>query len=236
MSRCCSGPSGSSPQSSRVWSTAPNQLYRTEGAHEPGMPAIAARQAEIGEQPRHPLVEHGVVVAAGLLAKSAGQPTFADAGWAFEDQVLLGLDPAAVGELLEQGAVEAAGSPPVDVLDTGLVAQLGEPQPGLEPAVLSLGDLAVEQQAEPLGWGELAAARVGGQFLKGPRHAGEAELVQLVEGGMGQHGLSLLNGSSRSRGCSGAAGAAPHSPAPAAAPAAGRDCAAGWRRSSRRCG
>jgi hypothetical protein len=154
------------------------------------MPAIAARQAEIGEQPRHPLVQHGVVVAAGLLAKSAGQPTFADAGWAFQDQVLLGLDPAALGELLEQSAVEAAGSTPVDVLDAGLVAQLGEPQPGLEPAVLSLGDLAVEQQAQPLGRGELAAPRVGLQFFERLRHTGEAELAQLVEGGVDQHGLS----------------------------------------------
>lgn len=118
------------------------QLHRTEGAHQPSMPAVAAGQAEFGEQPRHPLVEHGVIVAAGLLAEGAGQPGLPDAGRALDDQVLPGLDPAALGKLLEQGAVEAAAGPPVDVLDAGLVAQLGEPQPGLEPAVVLLGDLA----------------------------------------------------------------------------------------------
>ena len=95
------------------------------------MPAVATGQAEVGEQPRHPLVQDGVVVAAGLLAEGAGQPGLPDAGRPLDDQVLPGLDPAALDELLEQGAVEAAGSAPVDVLDAGLVAQFGEPQPRL---------------------------------------------------------------------------------------------------------
>ena len=96
------------------------------------MPPVAARQAEVGEQPWHPLVEHGVVVAAGLLAEGAGQPGFADPGRALDDQVLPRLDPAAQRQLLEQRPVEAAAGAPVDVLDAGLVPQLGEPQPRLQ--------------------------------------------------------------------------------------------------------
>ena len=70
------------------------------------------------------------------------------------------------------------------------MTQLGEPQPGLEPAVVPVGDLAVEQQAEPFGRRQFAAPGLGGKVLEGSRHAGEAELAQLVEGGVGQHGRS----------------------------------------------
>ena len=78
----------------------------------------------------------------------------------------------------------------VDVLDRRLVAQPGVAQPRLEPAVLAVGEFAIEQQAEPLGVIEFGAARAGGQFLEGARHAGKAELAQLVERGMGQQGGS----------------------------------------------
>ncbi len=60
------------------------ELHRTEGAHQLGMAAVATGQAEIGEQPRHPLLEHGVVVAAGLLAEGAGQPGLPDPGRAHD--------------------------------------------------------------------------------------------------------------------------------------------------------
>jgi len=39
------------------------------------------------------------------------------------------IDPGAVGELLEQRAVEAAGCLIIDVLDAGGMAQLGGPGP-----------------------------------------------------------------------------------------------------------
>ena len=70
------------------------------------------------------------------------------------------------------------------------MAQPGIAQSRPEPTVLSVGQLAVEQKAEPFGVIEFGAARVASEFLEGARHAGEAELAQLVEGGMGQHGGS----------------------------------------------
>jgi hypothetical protein len=42
--------------------------------------AIAARQGEIGEEPRHALIEHGSIVSAGLVAERGGEPALADAG------------------------------------------------------------------------------------------------------------------------------------------------------------
>jgi hypothetical protein len=51
------------------------------------------------------MIDGGTVVAAGLLANGASEPTFADARWADQSQIVVGVDPLAFGELLEQGAV-----------------------------------------------------------------------------------------------------------------------------------
>ena len=42
----------------------------------------------------------------------------------------MGVDPGALGELLEQGAIEATGGAIVDVFDARLLTQFGGAQPG----------------------------------------------------------------------------------------------------------
>ena len=84
------------------------------------MAAVAAGQGEFVEQLGHALIEHGAIVAAGLVAEGAGQPALADAGRADDDQIVVGLDPVAVDELLEQRAVEAARTAVIDVLERRL--------------------------------------------------------------------------------------------------------------------
>ena len=49
------------------------------------------------------------------------------------------------------------------------------------------GATPIEQQAKPFGVREIGALRIGLQLGEGARHAGEPELVHLVEGRMGQH-------------------------------------------------
>jgi hypothetical protein len=56
------------------------------------MASVAARQGEGLEEPRHTLVEDRSVVAARLVAERRGQPTLADAGWADERQIVVGVD------------------------------------------------------------------------------------------------------------------------------------------------
>src|SRR6516225_5272730 len=70
-----------------------------------------------------------------------------------DHQIVVPVDPAAFDELLEEGAVEAAGAAVVDVLDGGVMAQPGIAQPPRQLLVVAMSDLAVEQQAEPLGMG-----------------------------------------------------------------------------------
>jgi hypothetical protein len=57
------------------------QLHTTERPQEAGITAIAAREREVGEQLGKALVENGSIVAAGFVAESRCQPTFADSGW-----------------------------------------------------------------------------------------------------------------------------------------------------------
>src|ERR1700684_2974197 len=90
------------------------------------MAAIAARQREILEQPRRALVENGSIVPASLMAERGGQPTFPDAGRPDQRQIVVSVDPLALDQLLEQGAVKSAGTAIVDILDAGLLTQLGD--------------------------------------------------------------------------------------------------------------
>ena len=117
------------------------QVDAAEIAQQPRMAAIAARQREFLEQPRHALVEDGSIVPACLMAERGGQPTFADAGRADQRQIVVSVDPLALDQLLEQGAVETAGTAIVDILDAGLLAQFGDAQPsprGACPAAMRL--------------------------------------------------------------------------------------------------
>ena len=56
------------------------------------------------------------------MAERRGQPTFTDAGWTDQRQIVVGADPFALDEFLEQGAVETAGTAIVNILDAGLLA------------------------------------------------------------------------------------------------------------------
>jgi hypothetical protein len=67
-------------------------------------------------------------LAAGLVAERRRQPALAHAGRADERQIVVGLDPFSLGELLEQRAVETTRAAIIDVLDGRLLAQFGDAQ------------------------------------------------------------------------------------------------------------
>ena len=70
------------------------------------------------------MIEDGSIVAAGFLANGASQPALANAGRTDQGEIVVGVDPIALGELLEQGAIEPTGGAIVDVFDARLLAQL----------------------------------------------------------------------------------------------------------------
>ena len=87
------------------------------------------------------------------------------------------VDPLAIGELVEESAVEPAWGPVIDVLDAGLLAQSGIAQPGGQPLVAAIGELAIDQQPEPVGMSERGGFVGGLDLGKGLGHAGQAQLA-----------------------------------------------------------
>ncbi len=103
--------------------------------------------------------------------------------------------PVAGGELLEQGAVEAAMGMEIDALDDGALAQPGLAQPGLvqatkEALVLAAGRLAIHEQPEPVLAAEFAGIGRVLQLDERLGHRGEAKRAQALDGWVDQHRAS----------------------------------------------
>ena len=94
------------------------------------------------------------------LASAAGEVGLAEPGRADDDDVVVALDKACLGEAEELRTVEASPVAEVDVLDDGVGAKLGLFQVALESAVVPLGELSVDEQAEALLEGEAPGTRV----------------------------------------------------------------------------
>jgi len=134
------------------------------------------------------------------MAEGAGQPSFARAGRARDEQILMALDPFAGREPLEQSAIETAGGTVIDVLRRCLLAQAGEPEAGGQALAVAFQRLALDQHGQPILEAEFGGVGMASLLLEAACHAGEPKLAQAVGGGVGQH-LVLLNGSSGCRGC-----------------------------------
>ena len=111
------------------------QIGASEGFQKARMAPVAARQGEVLAELRHAVIERRNDCRGRPSGRGAGEPTLADAGRTDESQVIVGVDPLAVGELLEQSAVEPARAAIVDVFDARLLAQLGGAQPRRQPFV-----------------------------------------------------------------------------------------------------
>jgi hypothetical protein len=131
-----------------------------------------AGERELGEELRDPLIENRAVVTAGLVTERTGKPTLADPSGSAQDQIVVRVDPLAMGELLVQSAVEASRGSVIDILDAGLLAQSGIAQPGSKALVAAMGELAIDQQAQPVGMGEHSGFVGGFELGKGLGHAG----------------------------------------------------------------
>ena len=172
------------------------QIDAGERAQQLGVSSVAAGEREGGEQTRHAMIEDGQVFPAGLLAEGTGEPAFADAAGAGDQQITSRADPVAGGELEEQRAIEPAGSAVVDVLDAGGMAQ---------PAARARARTASGGAASP-------HVRAGGRAIRHVRaRASRAWLSSALKPlampwrpracsrssvGCGQHGLFSVSGSS----------------------------------------
>src|SRR5438270_311964 len=76
--------------------------------------------------------------------------------------------------------------PGLDVADAGRLTRYGIAQPGGEPLGAAMGELAIEQEAEPVGMSERGGFVGSFELGKCLGHAGQAKLAQLVEHWMGK--------------------------------------------------
>ena len=168
------------------------QVHPRQRPEQPGMAAVAAGKRQIAEQLGHTLVEDGAVVAAGFVAKRTGEPRLAEPSGAGDDQIVAGIDPAAGGKPLEHGPVELARMLVVDILDHGLMPEIGVFKPRFQAFVAAVTCLAVQQQAEPFGQAERGGIARGQKLPEGLGHAGKAQLFELGKRWMIEHGTSQL--------------------------------------------
>ena len=91
-------------------------------------------------------------------------------------------------------AIEAAMNSIIDVFDDSIMTQSGIAQPRGEALVVAMGNLAIDEQPEPIGMGKCRAFARGFEFGKGLGHAGKPELGELIEHRMGQQCPFSLTG------------------------------------------
>lgn len=80
-----------------------------EFVDQPGKPAIQPRGCHFREEPWHPGIGHRMIQARGLMCEGTGQAGFSGAGLAGEDDLLMCLEPATLGEGQDLTAVKATG-------------------------------------------------------------------------------------------------------------------------------
>ena len=164
------------------------QLDPGELVDQSGETAIKTGHGHVLKKPWHPDIENGVVEPGSLMSKSAGQPCFAGSRLPGEDDLLMGPDPASLGERQDITSVEAATGGEVDIFDAGVreahlcIAQfVGKALVGPEYG------LAIKHEAEPFVAIQGFARVLFGQALPGFEHAGEIERDHLVQGWVCQH-------------------------------------------------
>src|SRR5436190_9232398 len=110
--------------------------------------SVAAGHGQIGEQARGADVQRGVALANGGVGERAADEALADAGGAGQEQVVMSGHPAGLGQTEDDRPVEPTRGAEVEVLDGGVVAELGRLEPGGQTSVLAPGRLPVDEQAE----------------------------------------------------------------------------------------
>jgi hypothetical protein len=123
------------------------------------------------------------------VGEGTSDEALAGAGGAGDEDLLVLGDPAAGGELADDGLVELPAGRVVDGLDAGLRQfELGFLEGPGQALVLPGEPLGVDEQPKPLI--EAEGGELGVLLLLGPGlgHGGQLEGVELVEGRGGEHG------------------------------------------------
>ena len=115
-----------------------------------------------------------------IFAERAGKPGLAGAGWADNDQVVAVADQLGGAKVLEERTIETASRAIIDILDGGGLPELGTGQAAHEAAVVAGGDLAIDEEAEPIGVRHLSRLGIVLQFDEDIGRGCQAEGAQAI--------------------------------------------------------
>src|SRR2546422_8189922 len=133
----------------------------SELAEEADVGAVGMSEGEFVEEPGHAAVERPISLAAGLLGKGAGKEALPRPRRPGDQELLVFVDPAAGGELTDDGLVELAAGWVVDRLDAGLAeAELRLAERVRQALVLPREPFGLDEEAEPLIEAEGARRRI----------------------------------------------------------------------------
>lgn len=161
-----------------------------DGFENAGVPPVAPRKGESLEEARGAVIHDAAIIAAGLVAKSAGDPALAQASRAGDQQILMTTDPTAIDKVGHDGGVDPTGRAHVDVFDAGLLPEGGNPEPRGQALGSPHGGFTVDEKAEPF----LEAEGIEGRgslplLLQRLSHALEAKGLQTIRCGVYQQGV-----------------------------------------------
>jgi hypothetical protein len=169
--------------------------------HEFGESAIGVGQSQFLQQPGQAQIAGGVALAAGLVGQGAANPGLADAGGAEDRHVEAFADPVSAGQLGDESLVQTARGAVVEVFQASALPEAGLTQAGVQAPVLARGHLPVGEQSEPFFEARFVDARQAELFAQCLVHAGQAQLLELVQGWVVQHGrfscVGLMSGVQR---------------------------------------
>gem|GEM_PF-1514138 len=163
------------------------QLGFGERRHQLRIAPVAFGQEQVLEQPGQPEVECRPAVTTRLMAQGPGNPGFADARRAREEDVAMVANPLTGREAGQQGFVQPTGMPLVEVFATGRLAQFRLAQAGGESPGIAFGQLPIYQEAEALFETEGRDFRQVQLLAEGFRHPMQAESLEFVSRRMREH-------------------------------------------------
>ena len=112
-----------------------------DGFEHAGVTPVSSGQGEGLEEARDAVVDDAASVTAGFVTEGTGDPTFAEAGLAGDQQVLMPKGPPPVDQMRHDGAVEATRCAQVEILDAGGLPEGRELQAGGQAFGVALGGI-----------------------------------------------------------------------------------------------
>ena len=125
-------------------------LHAGDGFENALMSPITTGEGKGFEHAWRTLIEDRSPVRTSLVAKSAGDPAFAEARRSGYQQVLMTRDPTAIRKKGHDTAVQTTGCAKIKIFDAGILAQGGELEARGQLLAVAFCGFSVNKQAEAL--------------------------------------------------------------------------------------